>query len=466
MKKIYTILIFSLIAISVKATPIDSAKTLYDNGKFAEALPIFKELLAQTPNDASLNYWVGTCLYETGNQIESKSHFLSAHDNGGNIESSRYLAYIATKEYQFDDADKFISSYKTSLTKAGKEIPTDIEKLSAQIMSARNMLDRVENIQIIDSINVDSKTFFEYYRLSSDMGTLNPSSKLPDDFSAANQSVVFIPESKTRMVWAMNDSTNKSFLVSSSMLSDGSWESPQKLSEILNDGGNANYPYITPDGVTLYFANDGNNSIGGYDIFISRFDEDGYLQPLNLGMPYNSPCNDYMLVIDEITGIGWWATDRNNIEGKVTIYMFIPAETRVNHQADSPNIINFAKINAIKDTWPENADYSKILGQLNELNVSESSNITYHFTLNLSNGKIYNSLSDFKNPEAANAMQEYLDAVNATNQKEQSLNALRLKYAGGDKSVANQILNLEKQILNEKKELIRLQNIAISLECK
>ena len=121
------------------------------------------------------------------------------------------------------------------------------------------MLDRVENIQIIDSINVDSETFFEFYRLSSDIGSLNSPSKLPNEFSATKQSVVFIPENKTRMIWAMNDSTSKSYLVSSSMLSDGTWETPQKLSEILNDGGNANYPYITPDGVTLYFANDGNN---------------------------------------------------------------------------------------------------------------------------------------------------------------------------------------------------------------
>ena len=466
MNKIYPFLIFLLVAISVNATPIDSAKTLYNNGKIAEALPVFKELLAQNPNDASLNHWVGTCLYETGNQIESKSYFLSAYNNGNNLESSRYLAHIAMKEYQFDEADKFIAAYKSSQSNAGKEIPTDIERLSSQIMSARNMLDRVENIQIIDSINVDSETFFEFYRLSSDIGSLNSPSKLPNEFSATNQSVVFIPENKTRMIWAMNDSTNKSYLVSSSMLSDGTWETPQKLSEILNDGGNANYPYITPDGVTLYFANDGNNSIGGYDIFISRLDEDGYLQPLSLGMPYNSPSNDYMLVIDEITGIGWWATDRNNIAGKVTIYLFIPSETRVNHQADSPNIINLAKINTIKDTWAENADYSKILAQLNELGISESYENASHFTLNLSNGKIYHSLTDFKNPEAANAMQEYLDALNATNQKEENLNNLRLKYADGDKSVATQILNLEQQILKEKKELIRLQNIAISLECK
>ena len=183
-------------------------------------------------------------------------------------------------------------------------------------------------------------------------------------------------------------------------------------------------------------------------------------------MPYNSPSNDYMLVIDENTGIGCWATDRNNIEEKITIYMFIPSDTRVNYPSDSPNIVNLAKINAIKDTWLENANYNELLDKLNNIASPNNSLSTTQFTLNLSNGKIYHNISDFKNSEAAVAMQEYLDALDKLNNNKHTLNSLRLKYSQGDKSVANQILSLEKQILKEQEELIRLQNIAISLEVK
>ena len=76
------------------------------------------------------------------------------------------------------------------------------------------------------------------------------------------------------------------------------------------------------------------------------------------------------------------------------------------------------------------------------------------------------NISDFKNSEAAVAMQEYLDALDKLNNNKHTLNSLRLKYSQGDKSVANQILSLEKQILKGQEELIRLQNIAISLEVK
>ena len=79
------------------------------------------------------------------------------------------------------------------------------------------------------------------------------------------------------------------------------------------------------DGITLYYANDGDNTLGGYDIFMTRKGDDGrFLQPQNIGMPYNSPYDDYMLAIDEVTGAGWWATDRNQIPDSVTIYVFVP----------------------------------------------------------------------------------------------------------------------------------------------
>ena len=36
--------------------------------------------------------------------------------------------------------------------------------------------------------------------------------------------------------------------------------------------------------------------MGGYDIFVTRYnsDTDNYLNPENVGMPFNSPFNDYM----------------------------------------------------------------------------------------------------------------------------------------------------------------------------
>ena len=45
--------------------------------------------------------------------------------------------------------------------------------------------------------------------------------------------------------------------------------------------------------------------------------------PENVGMPFNSPYNDYMYVIDEFNDLGWFASDRYQPEGKcASMYSF------------------------------------------------------------------------------------------------------------------------------------------------
>ena len=48
---------------------------------------------------------------------------------------------------------------------------------------------------------------------------------------------------------------------------------------------------------------------------------DTYLAPENVGMPFNSPYNDYMYVIDEFNNLGWFASDRYQPEDK-SAYMY------------------------------------------------------------------------------------------------------------------------------------------------
>ncbi len=465
MKRFYTYIIAFLFIFTANALSLNEAKTLYTNGEYAKALPTFKEHLAKHPKDASLNQWTGVCLYMTGNTSEAFP-LLTYAQSKSIPEASRYLAMIAFDQYKFDDAFSHIETYKSAIAKIKSTPHIDFERFQNRVLNASNMLERVEQIQIIDSINVDTENFFKFYKLSKESGTLNTSSILPAKFSTSNNTIVYLPESKSQMVWSVEDSLGKTSLVSSSILTDDIWEEPISLGENLNEGGNANYPFFMPDGITLYFANDGENSIGGYDIFFSRKDDDGFLQPQNVGMPYNSPFNDYMLVIDEITGIGWWATDRNQIEGKVTIYKFIPNDTRVNYPKTTPNLINLAKVNAICDTWKDDVDYNEILNSINASQANNNTDKSHLFSLTLPNGNTYNAISDFTNPIAADAMKEYLDELKRLNDINTEISKLRKEYSNGNKGLSIEILELEKNKLSQHKKLLRLRNIAVSLECQ
>lgn len=464
MNRFYIFALSIIISLCANAITIEQAKKLYDNGEYAKALSGFKELLKKSPKNANLNYYAGLCLYDTNEQEQSIPYFTLAQSKSI-PDASKHLAWIAFSNYDFEEALDHLESYQAALDKANKEMPEDMEQFLTRTINARNMLERVENIQIIDSINVDAEIFFKFYKISQECGSLNPPTILPEGFNVTSPTVIFQPESKTQMVWALDDENNIATLVSSSILSDGTWEHPQLLGESIN-GANSNYPFLMPDGITLYFAGDGESSIGEYDIFFTRKDEDGFLQPQNMGMPYNSPYNDYMLVIDEITGIGWWASDRNKIEGKVTIYTFIPNETRTNYPTDTPNLINLAKINSIKDSWVDGANYSEILNRLNTIKPSDKATSSNTFTLSLPNGKVYTSIEDFANQSAADAMQEYLDAVKEYNTNINRVTSLRKTYSNGDKSVANEILELENEILTQQKTLTILRNTVVSLECQ
>lgn len=447
---------------SMAAQSLEDAKELYRDGEYAQALPIFEKLLAKKSKDATLSHWTGVCLMKAGRYDEAIPLLKFGHSRKV-IESPRYLAEIAFYQYRADDAAEYIDAYREALVKNKRQMPDEVEELERRVGKMRAMLDRVERIEIIDSIAVDAEDFFKAYRLTAESGSLNIAEVLPRGVKSVEGTVVYMPESKNSMMWAMPDDEGKSVLVTSNVLSDGKWEYPHLMGKTLNEGGDANYPFMLSDGVTLYFANTGENSIGGYDIFISRRDEDEFFQPQNIGMPYNSPYNDYMLAIDEMTGVGWWATDRNQLDGKVTIYKFIPKEMRENYDIDEPLLRDYARISSYRDTWADDADYSDLLMAIEE--IDHNRKVEKHdFRFAMPQGVVYTRWADFKNADARNTMEEYIGVLNDYETTNTALQQLRRRYAEGATELSDMILKMEEKLRDDRVLLRRLANDVIRLE--
>ena len=449
---------------NIVAVTLNEAKQLYLDGDYESALPVFKKALASKPRDGSLNQWVGVCLMRTGHADEAEQYLKKAQSRGI-AEAPRYLAELAFNNYSFNEAGEYFENYDKALLKAKKTMSDEAAGLQRKITLAKQMFDGVEKITIIDSVSVDRESFFKAYRLSPESGSLNTTEVLPSGAKYADETVVYMPESKELMMWAALDSANNYELVQSAKMIGGKWERPHSLGSSLNfGGGDSNYPFLMSDGVTLYFANNGDGSIGGYDIFLTRRDDDnGYLNPQNIGMPFNSPYDDYMLAIDEINGIGWWATDRNQIEDSITIYKFIPSELRVNYPSDAPDLASKARIDNYRDTWAQGADYTLLLEQIEETSqVAKTKNADFYFAM--PGGKIYRYWDDFSNNQARNLMENYLDAVTKLNTDKRRLAVLRKKYAGGDTRLTSDILDLELSIEKDRLEIKRLSNAVVMAE--
>lgn len=368
------------------------------------------------------------------------------------------------KAYDFDGAREDLEKYED--TKDASE--QTARRLEDRINLGSSMLERVQKIEVIDSIAVDKATFFDAYRLNPAAGSLSPASTLPAGFSADSATVVYSTESGERRLWGAPRPDGKgSRIVQTSLLADGSWESPAALDDAVNgDSHNANYPFVMSDGITLYYASDcPATSLGGYDIYITRFDGEKYLEPQNIGMPFNSTADDFLLAIDETTGAGWWATDRNNLGDKLTVYLFIPSEIRVNYPPDTPGLADLAKLTDFKATRPRGADYSRLIKALSAP-VRHDHAADDEFEFAMPDGRVIRNLGELSSERARNAMEDYLDRIDDLNYLLLDLADWRSGYAAGDSSLASRILEGEKEESRIRADIRRLATIAVETEMR
>lgn len=462
------IMIYASVATFVNAITLEAAKALYNSGKYAEALPAMLEQYKKNPKNASVNQWVGVCLYKTGRGAEAKKYFEFAATKNV-LESNLYLGKISAEGYEYGEAAEYLNKYEAALAKAKKEVPEEVREYMNKIHSAKLMLDHVEKIVVIDSIVVDREGFFKAYNLSPDAGEFRPSVVLPHGGENGIETV-FMPENGHRMLWAsVSDTKGESRIMETQKLLDGSWDKYHAYSENLNESGDVQFPFMMPDGATLYYSCNGNSSIGGYDIYMTRKDSESgeFLQPQNVGMPYNSPYDDYLLVKDEQTGLGWWATDRNQIPGKLTIYVFKLNEMRENCDVDDEKLASLALVKCIRDTWVEGEDYSELI-KIAQTPIEKEVVKASDFEFVVKKGVVYTNFDEFKSNEAHSLMEQYVAMQKTQNSEKIILKAKRNQYAKTDNKseLAADIQKLEKKILSQSEELETLANRIRKLEVR
>lgn len=80
-------------------------------------------------------------------------------------------------------------------------------------------------------------------------------------------------------------------------LPNDEWSKALNLGPTLNTPYEEDAPFLSADGNTLYFASNGHDSMGGFDIFYSTKGEDGeWSKPRNIGYPVNTVDDDAFFV--------------------------------------------------------------------------------------------------------------------------------------------------------------------------
>lgn len=331
-------------------------------------------------------------------------------------------------DYNFSDANSLLATANKKMKKNETDLKPRIDDLKSQIQKAEGFMERVEQIEIIDSISVPKVEFFKNYRLPASAGHLRDGSRMSAKDEETNY--IFSNEKDNYRLWASPDSTGYMVLREQSLLTDGNWNEPLTLTNLSVEGADVCWPFMMADGVTLYYAQDGEDSMGGLDIMVATRDgvDGDFLQPQNLGMPYNSPYNDYMLAIDELNGVGWFATDRNQIPDMVTIYVYKLNDMRRNYDPDTEELADRAMLRNWQLTQPEDADYTQIVETINSID-PDADLREFDFSLPMDGGKIYHFYDDFKSRSAAQLMKKYMADLKAFRKEEANLGYMRQQYA-------------------------------------
>ena len=323
----------------------------------------------------------------------------------------------------------------------------------------------VDRVVIVDSTVVDKKEFLKAYPLSPDNGTLTLSERGDIvQYQTQLNGIVLKPECEAETSIASDSSqvtTTSSplhlmrYYLEDDQLTDG------EAVEGLGIDGDINYPFLMPDGQTFYFAARSDDGYGNYDIYATRYDGEAkrFYQAENMGYPYNSYANDYMMVIDETANLGWFASDRYQPDGKVCIYTFIPNSSRQTIDYETTDLAelraaaSLQSITAIQLTDEQQQAKANALRRIRQLSATAAAISYKEFEFVVNDGKTCHTLDDFATTEARNLCGRWLQKTRNIEALKEQLQHMR------DKSPANfkvQILNLEQRIMQLQDEVNQL----------
>ena len=329
-----------------------------------------------------------------------------------------------------------------------------------------NMREMTQQILIIDSIVADKEQVLAQIHLSEDAGQLMTTQSF---IGKAVSGVTFVNEMGNKAYLSLPDDSLKLQLYTCDRLGEA-WSQPEAL-QGLNEGLiETAYPYMLADGQTLYFAGQGEESIGGFDIFFTRYDAHSgrFLKPENLGMPFNSEANDYLYVIDEYQKLGYFVTDRRQPEGKVCIYIFVPAESRQTYDAGTyseQQIRDFAAITRLADTWTDNKAREAAIARLKAINSAQQRVLPTESDalqqLVITDALTYSTASDFQSKEAARLYQQLVQVRERIRVLNTQIGQLRTLYQQAGNAERQ---SLKSEILQAESELKALYGTEKSLE--
>lgn len=445
MRKILLVIVFIIGTCTLWGQTHHSADKLFQAGDYASAQESYRALLKSYPTNALYLYRYARCAQEQGDDTTAIQYFKKAGDRY--MLKYFYMGESYMRLWYMDEAIEAYSTYLNSL-KEPNEREAHVHLQIATAEKIQRYLRRVEQLQVIDSVEVALDSMLQICALSADAGNLTMD---------ATHNIIYTNQRGDRQLHSTQvDSTY--LLVTTHRLLD-EWTIPDTLPETINFTPEQRSPYLLNDGITLYFAANDTNGLGGLDIYISRYNmaTESYTTPENLGMPYNSPANEYFFVLDEIHHIGYLATDRFADTGRVHVYSFlIPEQKQYWRNIPTDSLVAYGRLDIFEQACLESSTKNEVLFE--EENTDEIEDLCFI----INDSTIYHSISDFRRPKAKEKYLEWKKVEKQYLSEQQQLKQLRLQYAEADAATQKELTPAILQLENNQSQLSKRCQILLT----
>lgn len=300
---------------------------LFDNEDFVSATPIYLQLLALQPRSPEYNYKYGSCLLYNSSDRRSAIKYLEFATANHNVDIAAF--YFMGKafhlNYQFEKAISFYQEYKLkSKNKVNKY--WEVDRQIQACKDGKMLLKNISEIVVFEKKAALKSSFYSAYELSGVSGNLVISEidQSKTDKKKGHKPLIYFPSNAKRVFFGSygnSEQTGKDIYVKERN-PDGSWSKPVLVQGAVNSEYDEDFAYMDEKNGYLYFSSKGHNSMGGYDIFKSKYDPttNSFEKPENLDFAISSTDDDLLYIPDDSNEFAWFASSRQSKDGKIDVY--------------------------------------------------------------------------------------------------------------------------------------------------
>ena len=304
-----------------------AADKFFAEENYIEALPLFSQLLSTYPKDLNYNYKYGACYLYATRDKEKAINYLSFAASRPNVDplAYYYLAKAYHHNYEFASAIVYFNKYKGK-TSSKEHQKYEIYRQIEMCKNGQQLLKKINKIGVISKKEIKESEFFRSYDLRGLQGKVivKPDEfKMKVDKKENEYSILYSDPNLNVVVFSSyGDKGSNKDIYKIEKIGINQFSDPISLGDVINTPYDEDYAFLHPDGKTLYFSSKGHNSMGGYDIFKSIYDDASatWSAPVNLDFPINTPDDDILYISDIDNQLAYFASSRASKQNELTVY--------------------------------------------------------------------------------------------------------------------------------------------------